>query len=67
MRKGDLVRTNFFGEENSFGILLNVMKMPPDALEYYTCKVLLTNGTIRKIASSHLFTASEMEQYGIPQ
>lgn len=65
MRVGDLVFTNLFGEKNVSGILVEVRKLPNDALEFYTCKVLLSVGKMKVFPSSQLLTVDEVEEYGI--
>jgi hypothetical protein len=61
MNRGDLVYTNFFGEENSLGILLEVKRLPKDAIEFHTCSVLLPSGRVKVTGSSFLLTVEEME------
>jgi len=65
MNPGDLVRTNLFGDENSWGILLSVRKLPKDSLEFFSCKVLFPGGKVRSMASSQLLTMGEVEEFGI--
>ena len=65
MNKGELIYTNFFGKDNLFGVLIDVKKLPKDAIEYYTCKVFLSDGTIKDILSSYLLTMSDINEYGI--
>lgn len=60
-----MVFTNLFGEENLSGILVGIRKLPSDSLEYFSCRVLLTNGTVRRFTSSQLLTVGEVEEYGI--
>jgi len=61
MNRGDLVQTNLFEEENSWGILIHVKKLPKDAIEYFNCSVLLPGGNVRSFSSSQLLTMEEME------
>lgn len=61
MKRGDLVYTNLFGEENHSGILIDVRKLPTNSLEFFSCKVLLTNGTVKRFTSSQLLTTKDVE------
>ena len=61
MKIGDLVYNNIFGEDNSCGIILSAKKLPKDANEFYSCSVLLSDGTIRNFFSSQLLTEKEMD------
>lgn len=65
MKRGDLVYTNIFGQENQSGILIDVRKLPTNALEFFSCKVLLTNGIVKRFTSSQLLTVKDVEEYEI--
>ena len=65
MKRGDLVFTNLFGEKNRSGILIDVHKLPTNALEFFSCKVLLTNGIVKRFTSSQLLTVKDVEEYEI--
>lgn len=65
MKPGDLVYTNLFGEENLLGILIDVRKLPTNALEFFSCKVLLTSGIVKRFTSSQLLTVKDVEEYEI--
>ena len=61
MKPGDLVYTNFFGEENLSGILIDIRKLPTNSLEIFSCKVLLTNGIVKLLNSTQLLTMKDIE------
>ena len=61
MKCGDLVFLNFFGEDQHAGIVLEAVKQPKGALEFFQCKVLFNDGKIRKIGSSYLLTIEDMD------
>ncbi len=61
MKPGDFICTNLFGEENFCGIILSAKKLPKDAIEFYSCSVLLSNGMIRNFSSSYLLTVEELD------
>ena len=63
LEPGTFVYTNMFGEKNSWGIILKSKKLPKDSLEFYECTVLLTDGRVREMGSSHLLTVDEMEEF----
>jgi len=66
MNRGDLVHTNLFGEDNSFGIILRVIKLPKDAIDFYKCSVLLPEGRIRNFVFSEILTINEIENGAEP-
>jgi len=63
MNRGDLVHTNLFGEDNSFGIILRVIKLPKDAIDFYKCSVLLQCGRVVNFTSSQLLTIDELDDF----
>jgi len=62
-RRGSLIFSNMFGDDFKRGIVLEVIELPNDSLEYCRCKVIFSGGKVRLVGGSYLLTVSDMEEH----